>query len=65
MEQWEAATAAGLDLDKWERGQYTRKFMARTVAWYRLHGLVEMHKSDAVAAKMEADAKKRAKKGRG
>ena len=48
---WEAATAAGLDVWEWESGKYPNWFMARVVAWYRLHKLVEAHSQDAAMSK--------------
>lgn len=53
--EWEAATAAGLDMYRWEyTGVYPRAFKEKTIAWYRLHGMVKMHadvKAQRVAQK--------------
>lgn len=46
---FEAASAAGLDLWQWENGGYDTKFMARVIAWYKLHNLVEAHAKDAAS----------------
>lgn len=59
--EWEAGTAAGLDMHEWESTYtYSRAFKARTIAWYRLHNLVKLH-SEVEAHRA---AEKRAKKGR-
>lgn len=55
---WEACVAAGLSLWKWEQGLYPRSFVARVLAWYKLHNLVKLH-SEVEAAKA---AKKKAKR---
>lgn len=47
--EWEAATAANLDLWKWESGGFSNYFKAKVVAWYGLHNLVELHKQDALS----------------
>ncbi len=44
---WEAATAAGLDLERWENHGYPIAFMESTIAWKTLHDLVEQHKEEA------------------
>lgn len=51
FEEWEAATAAGLDMYSWENGKYPPWFMARTLVWYRNHRYVETHTKDAVNRK--------------
>lgn len=56
--EWEAATAANLDLYMWETGQYPQWFMARVIAWHKLHILVEAHTQDAINADMKRKAKK-------
>lgn len=45
--EWEAATAAGLDLWRWEQGEYPKRFRARVMAWYNLHNLLDTHRRDA------------------
>ena len=57
---WEACVGARLNLWKWEQGLYPRSFVARVIAWYRLHNLVELH-SEVEAARA---AKKKARKRR-
>jgi len=56
-EEWEAATAAGLDLWLWEHGGYDAAFKARVVAWHVTHNLVEMHKHDAAQAKIDQQSR--------
>lgn len=63
-EEWDAAVGAGLDLWKWEQGEYSRDFMVRVVAFNQQRRAVELNSNDAVQAKMEADAKKQKRKGR-
>lgn len=53
--EWEAGTAAGLDMWRWEMGGYPKPFRARVMAWHRLHKLVTTHVEAAVSEK----AKKR------
>lgn len=55
--EWEAGTAAGLDMWAWEQGLYPTWFKAKVVAWHNLHGLVKMHQEAAAsdAAKRKAD----------
>jgi len=48
---FDAAVAAGLDLEKWDAGGYPRHVMARVIAWHKLKGLVEMHSQDAAIRK--------------
>lgn len=57
--EWEAATAAGLDMYKWENLHYPSWFRARVLAWYKAHVLVEAHTQDAVNAKMRQKMKKK------
>ncbi len=49
--EWEAATAAGLNLWFWESNRYSKAFKVKVIAWYNLHGLVQAHQSDASASK--------------
>jgi len=51
MEEMEAMRFAGYTLRQWTEMESEEKAFA--VAHYRLHGLVEMHKEDAVAEKMK------------
>lgn len=57
--EWEAAHAARLDLYDWDSGKYPVWFMAKVLAWHKLHNLVEAHTQAAVNAKAKADAKKK------
>jgi len=41
--EWEAATHAKLDLDKWERGIYSKKFKAKVIAFYKISRAVESY----------------------
>jgi len=38
-------------LNKWENGEYSRRFMARAIAWYLLHSAVMAHQEDAASLK--------------
>ena len=58
FEEWEAGTAAGLDMWKWEAGEYPASFKARAIAWHAKHCLVEMHKNDAQQNKIEQQARR-------
>lgn len=51
FEGWEACVGAGLDIEKWESGEYSTKLMNRTVAWWRLHNAKSINEQDAVARK--------------
>lgn len=51
--EWEAATAAGLDVYKWERGEYSRAFRETVIAWFNLHSLVKAHQDDAAIDDMD------------
>jgi hypothetical protein len=55
--EWEAAHAAGLDLWKWEQGEYPRWFRTRVIAWHNMHSLIELHKQDALSRSMKAKSK--------
>ena len=50
--EYEAASAAGLDLWKWENDLYPVWFKARVLAWHEGHILIESHREDAVAEHM-------------
>ena len=43
----EAAIAAGMDVERWERGGYPKWLKAKIVAWHSLHHLIQTHQSDA------------------
>lgn len=60
--QWEACIAAGLDPSRWDRGLYPKRLMAKTLAWYEGHELVEQHKQAALAKDAERKAKKKGKR---
>ena len=51
--EWEACHAAGLDLWRWESGGYPVEFMAKVLAWHRLHNLVQSHTAEAAAARIK------------
>lgn len=48
LTEWEAAYAAGLDLYKWEEGEYSPSFKAKVLAWHSRHQELELHRKDAV-----------------
>lgn len=59
--EWEAATAAGLDMYEWEHtAVYPRTFKERVIAWYQLHGMVKLHSE--VKAQRVAQKKSRRKR---
>ncbi len=60
-EAWCAAVEAGLDLERWDRGEYDRGFMERTIAWHRRRNQIRQHEEDAVSRAM----RKERTKGRG
>ena len=59
--QWEACIAAGLDPYLWDGGHYPKRLMAKTLAWYEGHELVEQHKQSALAEDMKRKAKRKGK----
>lgn len=59
---FEACVAAGLDLERWDNGDYAPRFMAKTMAWHRLHGQIITHTEDARNTAAEKAAKKASKK---
>lgn len=59
FEEYEACVAAGLDLGKWESGEYEQPFKAKVVAWYRLHHLVRSHTSEATDRHLARKAKRK------
>jgi len=46
-EGWLAANHCRLDMERWDNGGYEPWFMAKTIAFYRLNGMVAMHTRDA------------------
>ena len=60
--EWEAAHEAGLSLWNWDNGRYSVKFMAKVIAWYKLHNLVKVHSDDAASIQSEREARKKRKK---
>lgn len=52
FEAYEAIVAAGLDLEKYEKGEYDHGFLARVIAWHRGHVMVRQHSEDAVNRRM-------------
>ena len=59
FETYEALVAAGLDLWRYERGDYDTKFLARVVAWHRAHKMVRQHSEQAVTQHLKRKAKRR------
>jgi len=47
--EYEAAVAAGLDLWKWELGQYPGWFRANVLAWHFYHTQKPQHIDDALS----------------
>jgi hypothetical protein len=58
----DACIAAGLDPWAWDNGGYPHWFMARIVAWYKLHGAIATHTEDARNIAAEKEMKKAGKK---
>ena len=46
-EGWVAAHYCRLDMERWDTGDYDPRFMAKTIAFYRLHGMIAMHTRDS------------------
>ncbi len=59
--EWEAATAAGLDMWRWEQDDYSPAFRAKVLAWYQAHRLVELHSEAAVNAAVERKLRRKSK----
>ena len=59
---WEAVVTCGLDLWKYEQGEYPPQFIAKVLAWHELNGLVKAHQEEA--GQEAAERKAKAKKGR-
>lgn len=49
MHEWEAASAANLDLYEWDSGGYPPDFKVRVIAWHSRHVELELHRQDAVS----------------
>lgn len=47
--EYQACTAAGLDLWKWECYEYPKWFKAKVISWYNNQNLLNMHSEDARA----------------
>ena len=56
--EWMACLGCGLDLWKWETGQYPKEFKVRVLAFYSLKNLVDMHVQDAEQRYVEQHQKK-------
>ena len=50
-EQWSAAIACGLDIERYYRGEYESEFLSYAVAWWRDKQLIAAHQNDAAAPK--------------
>jgi hypothetical protein len=59
---WSAAKSAGLDLYRWDTGDYPVWFMARVVAHYELDNMVTAHVQRAANKKAEANARQKGKR---
>ena len=58
--EFEACVEAGLKLDDWYYGRYSKEFKAQIVAFYNLRRLVSLHVEDA---KSEDYKRRSSKKG--
>lgn len=47
FEELEACNAAGLDMIRWLRDEFTIKEKTIVIAWNRMHNMVRMHSADA------------------
>jgi hypothetical protein len=56
--EWDAAVMCNLDLWKWENDLYPKWFKEKTIAFYNLKGLVDLHTNDAQARKAEQEAER-------
>lgn len=57
---WEAAIAAGATLEEMEKiesGAYSNMFVAKLVAWHRLHGTIDNNVEDAKIKAMKKGKK--------
>ena len=61
-EEYDACIAAGLDVEKWEYGLYSRDFKERIIAWHQLSSLITAHSSDAEIEQSKKNAKKAKRK---
>lgn len=52
--EWQAGTAAGLDMWKWENGEYPARFKAKVIAWYESKVQIDLHVADANYVKPRA-----------
>jgi hypothetical protein len=57
--EFDAAIAAGLDLERWVDNSYPPYLKAMIVAWHNLKSLIDAHQNDAQSA--EIDRKSRLK----
>jgi hypothetical protein len=59
FEEFDACIRAGLDIERWQKGEYDRDLMARVVAWHRLSGMIEAHVEDARGRELERQSRRR------
>lgn len=50
--EMDACIAAGLDVEKWENGGYSKELRIRVIAWHRLNELIRSHTDQAIADKL-------------
>ena len=58
FEEWEACIEAGLDIERWENGEYENSFKAYVIAWHRLHNMVDTHVQDAAMTESKRRSKR-------
>jgi len=57
--EWDACVGCGLDLWKWNNGEYSTSFKELVVAFHILRNTVETHVEDAKARMQEKLAKRK------
>jgi len=58
FEEWEACTAARLNVETWDAGGYTPAFKAKVIAWHLIRRAIEAHVADAQAEFVKHEQKK-------
>ena len=49
--EYDACIGAGLDVWKWEQGEYPVWFKANVMVWYSFHNMKDAHVQDATSGK--------------
>lgn len=57
--EWDACLGCGLNLWKWENGEYNQKFMTKVMAFWKLHNLIGTHTQDAINKESEKQSKRK------